>query len=210
MDEKASVVLVNGLWLNTLALQPLALRLRRSGFRVFPFSYPSVRCDLHSNANRLQEFLAGVPGETIHWVGYSLGGLVIRALYHFHPRQRPGRIVYLGSPQQGSLAGESMMRSSVGRQMGGRSLSDLVTGQVQQWGWPRADTGVIAGSRALGLGRLVARLTEPSDGTVLVNETAVPGAQDRVVLPVAHSAMLFSPLAARQIAHFLRTGRFVH
>ncbi|HCU53350.1 MAG TPA: hypothetical protein DIC36_03400 [Gammaproteobacteria bacterium] len=210
MDEKASVVLVNGLWLNSLALQPLALRLRRTGFRVFPFSYPSVRCDLHSNADRLQAFLAEVPGETVHWVGYSLGGIVIRALFHFHPQQRPGRIVYLGSPQQGSLAGESIMRSPVGRQMGGRSLSDLVAGQVRRWGWPPADTGVIAGSRALGLGRLVARLTTPSDGTVLVDETDVPDAQDRVVLPVAHSAMLFSPLVARQINQFLRNGRFVH
>jgi hypothetical protein len=67
---------------------------------------------------------------------------------------------------------------------------------------------VIAGNRSVGLGRLVARLTEPNDGTVAVAETAVPGAHARLVLPVAHFAMLLAPVVARQVARFLRTGAF--
>lgn len=210
MHAPESVVLVNGLWLPDAALWPLARRLRRAGFRAYPFSYPSVRNDLRANADRLEEFLAGVPGETVHWVGYSLGGVVIRALYHFHPRQRPGRLVLLGSPLQGSAAAEQLMRSVLGRRLAGRSLADLVAGATRNWGWPDAVTGVIAGNRALGLGRLVTRLPAASDGTVQVEETRVPGMRDERVLPVAHSSLLISPRVGRQVVRFLGTGRFSH
>ena len=208
LNDKESVVLVNGLWLGNPALWPLARRLRNAGYAVYPFSYPSVRHDLRANAERLQRFLAQVPGETVHFVGYSLGGVVLRALFHLHARQRPGRIVLLGSPQQGNRAAESLQRRWVGRRLAGRSLAELTAGVPQAWPWPARDIGVIAGDRSLGLGRLVADLPGPNDGTVLVAETVVAGERDHVVLPVAHSALLLSPRAARQIVAFLRSGQF--
>jgi hypothetical protein len=38
----------------------------------------------------------------------------------------------------------------------------------------------------------------------------VPGIADHIVLPVTHSAMIFSPRVAVQVAAFLRNGRFQH
>jgi pimeloyl-ACP methyl ester carboxylesterase len=206
--ESESVVLVNGLWLADPALWLLARRLRRAGFRVHSFSYPSVRHDLRTNAARLQEFLTRVPGATVHLVGYSLGGLIIRALFHIQPQQRPGRIVLLGSPQSGNRAAQTAARNRFARALLGRSVAELIAGTPQVWRWPARETGVIAGSRSVGLGRLVARLTVPNDGSVAVAETAVPGASAHLVLPVAHFAMLLTPVVARQVATFLRSGTF--
>jgi pimeloyl-ACP methyl ester carboxylesterase len=206
--NRESVVLVNGLWLGNIALQPLAARLRRAGFAVFPFSYPSVRHNLRANAESLDRYLDKVPGETVHLVGYSLGGVVIRALLHHYPHQRPGRIVLLGSPQTGSRSAEQFRHRWIGRQLTGHSVAELVAGAPQAWPWPARDIGVIAGNRAIGLGRIVATLPDPSDGTVLVEETAVTAARDRVVLPVAHSAMLLSVAVTREVIHFLRHGTF--
>ncbi len=206
--ESGSVVLVNGLWLADPALWLLARRLRQSGFHVHTFSYPSVRHDLRTNAEQLHEFLAGVPGATVHLVGYSLGGLVIRALFHFQPQQRPGRIVLLGSPQTGNRAAQTLARARPGRALLGRAVAELIAGTPQCWSWPARETGVIAGSRSVGLGRLVAQLTVPNDGSVAVEETTVPGAHTRLVLPVAHFAMLLAPAVARQVARFLRFGAF--
>jgi len=208
MASRESVVLVNGLWLGDPALWLLARRLRRAGFQTFRFSYPSVRQDLRANAAQLHEFLARVPGATVHLVGYSLGGLVIRALFHFQPSQRPGRIVLLGSPQSGNRAAQTLARSRFGRALLGRAMAELIAGTPQRWNWPARETGVIAGSRSLGLGRLVARLTEPNDGSVAVEETTVPGTHARLILPVAHFAMLLAPAVARQVAQFLRSGTF--
>jgi pimeloyl-ACP methyl ester carboxylesterase len=208
MDVRESVVLVNGLWLGDPALALLARRLRRAGFDAYPFSYPSVRRDLRANAAQLHAFLARVPGATVHLVGYSLGGLVIRALFHHHPEQRPGRVVLLGSPQQGSQAAQALARSRLGRRLIGRSLADLNAGAPLAWDWPGRDIGVLAGSLSLGLGRFVASLDGPNDGTVRVAESAPPAARDRLVLRVSHAGLLFMPAVARQVAAFLRRGTF--
>ena len=210
MDRRASVVLVNGLWLGDPALWLLARRLRRAGFQTFRFSYPSVRQDLRANAARLHEFLARVPGTTVHLVGYSLGGVVIRALFRFHPAQRPGRVVLLGSPQQGSRAAVALSASGLGRRLIGHSLADLNAGDPQAWAWPAREIGAIAGSLSLGLGRFVSQLSGPNDGTVLVAEAVPAEARDRLVLRVSHAGMLFMPAVARQAAAFLRSGRFAH
>lgn len=208
MDASAGVVLVNGLWLGNAALIPLARRLRRAGFRVFPFSYPSVRNDLRANAALLQQHLARVPGETVHFVAYSLGGLVLRALFQMQPVQRPGRVVLLASPQQGISSASALLGSRLGRRLLGRSVQDAVSGAARDWPWPARDIGVIAGSRPFGLGRLVATLPGPNDGSVRLAETDVPGARDRLVLPVTHQGMLWSSRVAEQAIRFLRTGRF--
>jgi pimeloyl-ACP methyl ester carboxylesterase len=206
--SREGVVLVNGLWLGNAALWPLARRLRRAGFEVFPFSYPSVRNDLRANAECLQAFVAPLPAATLHWAGYSLGGVVIRTLFGLYPGQRPGRIVLLGSPQRGSRAATVLSRYRFGRRITGRSVAGLLTGTPASDCWHGRDIGVIAGNRSLGLGRLIADLPGPNDGTVQVAETEVPGARDRLVLPVAHSGLLLSPAVAQEIAEFLRYGAF--
>lgn len=208
MDSRESVVLVNGLWLADPALWLLARRLRRAGFRVHTFSYPSVRQDLRTNAAHLHEFLARIPDATVHLVGYSLGGLIIRALFHLQPQQRPGRIVLLGSPQTGNRAAQSLIRTRLGRTVLGQSMAELIAGTPQHWRWPARETGVIAGSRSVGLGRLVAPLAIPNDGTVAVEETVVPGVHAQLVLPVAHFVLLLSPAVARQVIEFLSNGVF--
>jgi hypothetical protein len=68
--------------------------------------------------------------------------------------------------------------------------------------------GIIGGGLGFGLGRLVGSLGGPSDGTILVEETQLDGAADRVVLRVSHSGMLFSAVVAKQAGTFLSTGRF--
>ena len=204
----ASVVLVNGLWLGNAAMALLARRLRRAGFVVQVFSYPTTRNDLRANAGLLQRFLAQQPGETVHLVGYSLGGLVIRALFHFHPEQRPGRIVLLGSPQRRSRAAEALARSPLTARLLGRSLAELNAGQPQAWAWPERETGVIAGTLPTGLGRLVTRLPAPHDGTVALEETMLAEAGARLALRVSHFGLLLSPTVARQAGAFLRTGAF--
>ena len=210
MDDRQSVVLVNGLWMPGAVLWLLARRLRRAGFRVYTFTYPSVRQDLQANAQQLQLFLWNVPGDVVHLVGFSLGGLVLRALFHFYPAQRPGRIALLGSPQQDSRAARALAGSRFGRRLLGHSMADLNAGVPQAWPWPRRDTGVIAGTAAFGLGCLITPLPPPHDGTVSMDETTLPEAGDRVVLPVTHFGMLLSGKVAREVAQFLRSSRFTH
>ena len=72
----------------------------------------------------------------------------------------------------------------------------------------RREIGVIAGSMRFGLGRLFADLESDHDGTVLVEETRLPGSKDHIVVETTHTGMLFSSEVADQAAHFLQTGAF--
>ena len=72
------------------------------------------------------------------------------------------------------------------------------------------EIGVLAGTRSIGLGRVVLDLPRPNDGVVTVDETRLPGAADFIALPLAHSEMLASRRCAGQIIAFLESGRFLH
>ncbi|WP_254913827.1 hypothetical protein [Sphingobium sp. Z007] len=68
--------------------------------------------------------------------------------------------------------------------------------------------GIIAGNRpAIGaVSNLVFRA--PNDGKVSVAATYLPGQTDHLVLPVAHTAMIYARLVVDQVAHFLKDGGF--
>ena len=177
------------------------------------FSYPSVADDATTNARELAKYLTALKPDTLHLVGHSLGGLVILKLFEEESAQAlaglpPGRIVLLGPPLRGSRTAQNLARLPFGKQIMGRGVGEeLLEPRERRWIGPR-DLGVIAGDLGFGLGRLVGTLGGASDGTVLVEETQVEGAADRVVLRVSHTGMLFSAVVAQQTGAFLRTGRF--
>lgn len=203
------MVLVHGLYMAGIYMKPLQRRIARCGFDVVQFSYPSVRHTVPQNAASLQAFLPGIGAEVVHLVGHSLGGLVIRRMLHDYPDQRPGRIVTLGTPHQGSHVARCLDRWHLGRLLLGSSWEQGLRGDVPPWRAPR-ELGVIAGTLAVGLGWLVPGLPKPNDGTVAAAETKVAGMTDYIELRVTHTAMLFSARVAAQICVFLSTGRFAH
>ncbi len=204
----ATVVLIPGLWAPRLCLTTLGRRLRHAGYDVRGFSYPSVHSGFEENAARLDRYLAGVGADTVHLVGHSLGGVLIRALFQYYPNQRPGRVVTLGAPHNGSRVAERLARGALGRKLLGRGVAQMLAGAPRTWKLPGRELGVLSGCRAIGLGRVLARLPRPNDGVLTLTETGLAGARDQLVLPVSHTGMLFSRRVARQVCAFLETGRF--
>ena len=224
------VVYVHGLWLRGQEAALLRRRLATSlQARVLSFSYPSVRRSLSENATALQRFLTPIRADRLHLVAHSMGGLVILRMFEEAgvgaataggaaagaqrgPADKlpPGRIVFMGSPVRGSESAARLVRLplGVGHRLLGRTAGEvLVTPRERRWSGPR-ELGVIAGDLALGAGRLLGPLPGPNDGTVLVRETDLPGATEQLRLRVSHSGMPFSGVVARQVAAFLRDGRF--
>ena len=121
----------------------------------------------------------------------------------------PGRIVLLGSPLNGSRAAQNLARLPFGRKIMGRGVrEDLLTESQRRWSGQR-ELGVIAGSVGIGLGRLVGVHGAPSDGTIFVEETRLPGILEHLVLRVSHTALPWSSMVARQTAAFLSDGNFM-
>ncbi len=187
-----------------------ARRLRRCGYEVRVFSWPTVRGDFSDNARALQAFLALIPAPTVHLVGYSLGGVLIRALHHYFPSQRPGRIVTWGSPHNGSRAATSLARFPLGRLVLGRSIAGLLAGEPKGWALPSAEIGTLAGVFPCGIGAVIAHLPRPHDGVVCADEARFTAEREHTALSVSHMGMLWSHAVVDQTCAFLRTGRFVH
>jgi hypothetical protein len=70
------------------------------------------------------------------------------------------------------------------------------------------EVGVIAGIKAVGLGRLVTRLPTPNDGTVTLSETQVAGAAAQTRVNLTHTGLILAPSVADLAATFFRTGAF--
>ena len=204
-----TVVFVHGLWMTGHESIILRRELKKDlDAEIVLFSYRSVVNNVSENALQLREFLHVLNSEQVDLVGHSLGGLVILKCLEAGATFPPGRVVLLGPPLQGCEAARSLSRFPFLKAVLGRGIEQEVTGTtLRRWNGARP-VGVIAGDLSMGLGRLVASLTAPNDGTVMVSETMMDGVADHIVLPVSHTGMVFSSLVASQTAEFLRNGRF--
>jgi len=202
-------VYVHGLWLNGWEGSLLCHRVgQQLGCRTRQFPYPSVSSGMAANVAALGRFLADIPADTLHLVGHSMGGLLILELFEQELALPPGRVVLLGSPVRGSQAAQNLARLPLGRQiMGAMAAQALLTPRDYRWSGAR-ELGTVAGNFAFGLGGLVGHLEAPNDGTVLVEETQLPGATDHRTMHVSHTGLVLSQDVARQTAAFLQHGRF--
>jgi pimeloyl-ACP methyl ester carboxylesterase len=210
------VVYVHGLWLNGWESLLLRQRLSRQlNCRALSFPYASLE-GLKENVRGLAGFLGSLRVDTLHLVGHSMGGPVILELFESSASRGapiagklpPGRIVLLGSPVRGSRAARNLSQLPFGRRMLGLTAHEaLLPERARQWRGER-ELGIIAGTVPVGFGRLLGSFGAPSDGTVLLEETHIQGAKQHLSLRTTHSGMVFSAPVARQIASFLRDGRF--
>lgn len=204
---KTDVILVPGLWNPGGVLWPLAARLRSAGYAPRVFSY-SGRAPLESNVERLARFVREtVDGRAAHFIGHSLGGVVVLETLNRHPEINVASALLIGSPVRGSYAGRRFGRERLGRWMMGAAANCWETHEAR---WTRAaPLGVLAGSVAIGLGRLVnGGLPGLNDGVVCVEETAVDGMSASKLIREPHSWMPVSAGVARLAQTFMSTGRF--
>ena len=202
-----TVVLVHGIWMTGLEMQPLARRLRACGYRTRIFRYRSLWRPLDWNARRLLRMVRRQGAGTVHLVGHSLGGLVILQALQDCPGLVDGRVLLLGSPVNGSLIAQRLYRHRWSRWLVGRSAEQGLLGDGPRW-QGRQTLGVVAGTRPVGVGQLLGGFPGPNDGTVALSETAIENAHAATVVRSTHMGLLFSPLAAQAVCRFLSTGRF--
>ena len=202
-----TVVLVHGVWMTGLEMQPLARRVRACGYDTVMFGYRSLLQPLAHNAARLAERVQQQNASTVHLVGHSLGGLVILQALQDHPDLIKGRIVLLGSPVNGSVIARRVQRYWFSRWLLGRSGRGALLGNGPRWqGQP--PLGLIAGTHPVGVGRLLGGFDGANDGTVALAETTVAGATSTMTVDEGHFGLLYSTAVAQAVCAFLREGRF--
>lgn len=188
----------------------LRAQVRKAGFETRQFHYSAVRHDIAANGEDLFRFARALQADELHFVGYSLGGVVtLEMLARFHAELPPGRVVLVGSPVRGSGAAKKLTGSRWGSWLLGRAgRHGLDEDHAGCWQALR-ELGVIAGTKSIGMGRVMAELSAPNDGTVALEETVLESANDCVDFPLTHVTLMFSKRVAGAITVFLENGRFV-
>lgn len=208
-----SVILLHGILLSRRSMARLARHLKRAGYRVLNMNYPSRRASIEQLVDiihpEIAAFLADAPGP-VHWVTHSMGGLLARAYVARYPVAQPGRLVMLGTPNQGSEVADKLRPyrlfrfayGPAGQQLGTRAPFGATLGPVSGY-----EVGVIAGSRSIDpLSSYW--IGQPNDGKVSIASTHIPGMADHLVMACSHTFMPMHPAVIRQVLHFLQTGRF--
>lgn len=209
-----NVVILHGLAINSRYMAKLARYLAAQGYKVHNLDYPSLRHGLE----KLCELIHGQikqkipPTEKIHFVGFSLGGLLIRILLS-HPEYRPinlGRVVQLGAPNLGSTMADFLQHNWFYKKIFGSAGQELITDQTKLnhlFQPVNYELGVIAGTRALG--PISAWFMKgPSDGLVSVENTKVMGMKEHLLVNLSHIFLPLNNKVLELTARFLKTGSF--
>jgi pimeloyl-ACP methyl ester carboxylesterase len=194
------VLYVHGLFMTGREGGLLGRRLRERGLEGECFAYRSRHETPESVAAKLARRLAASP--ELNVVGHSLGG-VIAALAIARTVAWRGRAVLLGPPLSGSDTARQTARLPGGTWLLGEGGRYLARG-VERTAGSRSIL-VIAGTRNVGIGRLIGACAGPGDGQVRVLETRLAGAT-HATRRRGHIALLLDRRVARLVADFLSVG----
>lgn len=207
--KKEAVVFIHGIWMNGIEMTLLRQRVACCGYECHQFRYRSVSNTPRENAAVLNAYLATLNNEVIHLVAHSLGGIVVMHLFNDFPQQKPGRVLLIGSPINGSLVAKHIFKTGVLRGFLGHSVHEGLLGNVPQWKSGH-EIGMIAGTKGIGLGMLLVpgALEKPNDGTVSQSATQSDAINEHRAVPYSHMGMLIALPVVKLVCQFLRKGRF--
>lgn len=207
------VVLLHGILRGRRSMHGLARFLRDNGYKTLNLGYPSNRQSIEAITDiirpQITTFAQSVAGD-VHFVGHSMGGLVIRCYLHRSRPQNLGRVVMLGTPNQGSEVADFLKDRWAYKRVFGPAGHQLVTRLAtadQLFGRIDYELGIIAGNRSIDpISSWI--IGSPNDGRVSIESTKVAGMTDHVVVPVAHAFLPTNKQVWPLVLDFLQTGRY--
>jgi len=203
------IIILHGLYMHGMVMQPLSRKLRSFGYRTKVLTYNSVAINQHRLFNMIDNALSPTMPNIL--VGHSLGGLVIKQ--YLHSRQpstdKVSHVVTIGTPIRGASIVTRLQSLGMGTLLGNSPLFGLQE-HHDQWHYPQK-LGSIAGTLPIGARALLLMdRRAPSDGTVTVEETKIEGMSDHIQVPKTHTSLIYSAFVPEQIDYFVHNDAFKH
>ncbi|MBY3119327.1 esterase/lipase family protein [Rhizobium laguerreae] len=211
-----TVLLFHGIARTKKSMVKLAGFLSGRGYRVVNVGYPSTKFSISDLVDIIRPEIDGAAKEAgdgrVHFVGYSMGGLIVRAFLRNYRPANLGRVVMVGTPNNGSQIADFLKNWPLYRKVYGPAGQQLITDQTamtELFGIVDYELGIIAGNRTIDpVSSLIIGLRIPNDGKVSVESTRLDGAAAHIVIPANHTFLPVNKTMWSQTLSFLKDGRF--
>jgi hypothetical protein len=198
------VLLVHGMWRTPLCMYGMARRLTRGGMPSLLFAYHPVVQTYEGIVKRLTNRLQRIANEGPYAaVGYSLGGVLLRAaIARVHGRQ-PEHLVFLGTPNRPPRLATQLGNFAPYRWFTGECGSRLASEEFySRLPVPSIPYTIIAGSWGP-VGRWSPFGGDVNDGLVAVSETLVRPGDTPLVIPISHAMLPHSSVVQAKVLEVL-------
>ncbi len=212
--SETCVVLLHGLNGSTRSTKNAQRMLVRAGYHVVNEGYKSRSATIERLSgtiipDRLTKCRA-TGAQQVHFIAHSMGGMLVR--YYLKKEGVPdlGRVVMVGTPNQGTELVDRLSFIPLFKLFGGRAAKQLGTSPESlpnQLGKVDYEVGIIAGTHTLNPVYSLL-IPGPDDGQVAVERTKVEGMADFLKVPYDHSLMMRNKDVIQQMIYFLEQGRF--
>lgn len=208
------VILLHGFGRSSFSLNRINTHLQENGYRTITIDYPSRRFHVEELAKKF--ILPQIKQETkhcskIHFVGYSLGGLLVRYILANNRPMNLGKVVYIASPHKGVDVVNQLGDYTWFKTIFGPAVLDLKTDTNFLQSLPNIadyDAGVISGNFSVNPFTSLFLIEGEDDGTVSVESTKIDGMKDHIIIPSTHSMLLYNQKVIEEVEYFISHGRF--
>jgi hypothetical protein len=211
--NQETVILLHGIARTKQSMNTLARALEKQGARVINIGYPSTKMNI-ANITHLvhQEIQTQLQAnERVHFVGYSMGCLILRQLLAQFAVQNMGNIVLIAPPNHGSQVADFLENNFLYRYFYGPAGLELTTSFAKNSPFPSLvhPFGVIAGNLCIDP-LCYFLLPKGHDGKVTIESTKLDGMKDHITLKTSHTFIIHNPVVIAQVIHFLKHQQFDH
>ena len=206
----AAVILVHGFLRRGSNMRYLARKLKQQGYSVLAPDLPATFRSVRECGESLCEIIGkNIPeGGVVHFVGHSMGGLIIRDCLSRRVIGGLGRVVLIGTPNGGSPYANLLSGVPFSRRFF-ESLPDLAEPGpdiAPPLNVPAPEIGIIIGTRPDFIRKHLLRGVH--DGLVTASSVRRVAASGEMTVPCSHERIHWRDDTAKAVALFLETGKF--
>ena len=185
------------------------------GYEVINVNYPSTKYNFSHLADIVwNDIKQNICNHKVHFIGYSMGGLLVRTILNKYEPKHLGRVILIGAPINGSEIADLFHDNFFYKKLIGPAGQEIRTldNVSKELNKNNYELGCIA-STLNGIWKIIYPISyfllpEKNDGIVSLTSTQINGIKNSIVISCAHFFLPFSKKVNNHIVSFLKTGNF--